>query len=175
MTACNQSAQIAEEAAAVTVAQPVKNDTAGLAAYQNWKAMNELSDDESYNNSQKAVAAAPVRKVTAKATPVRRVASAPVRRSSPSTARSSGSSDGVDNSSGTISSESAEAAKKKGLSKAAKGAIIGGVAGGVAGAVINKKNRGAGAVVGAVIGAGGGYVLGRQQDKKDGRIDFQMK
>ncbi|MFN2457532.1 MAG: glycine zipper domain-containing protein [Chitinophagaceae bacterium] len=35
--------------------------------------------------------------------------------------------------------------------------------------MINKKNRAAGAVIGGVIGAGGGYVLGRKMDKKDGR------
>jgi len=35
--------------------------------------------------------------------------------------------------------------------------------------VINKKNRAVGAVIGGVIGGGGGYVLGRGMDKKDGR------
>jgi hypothetical protein len=70
-------------------------------------------------------------------------------------------------------SESQNAAKtetaKKGWSKAAKGAAIGAGAGAVAGAVINKKNRVAGAVIGGVIGGGGGYVIGRGMDKKDGR------
>lgn len=59
--------------------------------------------------------------------------------------------------------------KKKGWSKAAKGAVIGGVGGAVAGAVIAKKNRGAGAVVGGAVGAGVGYGIGRAKDKKDGR------
>ncbi|RYY85993.1 MAG: glycine zipper 2TM domain-containing protein, partial [Chitinophagaceae bacterium] len=68
------------------------------------------------------------------------------------------------------SSNTAEAEKKKGISKAAKGAIIGGVAGAAAGAVINKKNRAVGAVIGGIIGAAGGYGVGRGQDKKDGRI-----
>jgi hypothetical protein len=58
---------------------------------------------------------------------------------------------------------------KKGMSKAAKGAIIGGAGGAVLGAVINKKNRVAGGVIGGVIGAGVGYGIGRSQDKKDGR------
>ena len=180
MTACNQSGKIEDQAAA-TISQPAtaQPDTAGLAAYQSWKAMNELVDDEAYNNSQKSIASAPVKRSTAKAAPVKRVITkAPVRKaaSSTSTAKTSGSSsEGVNDGGGTMTSETSQAAKKEGLSKAAKGAIIGGVGGAVAGAVINKKNRTAGAVVGAVIGAGGGYVLGRQQDKKDGRIDFQME
>ena len=63
----------------------------------------------------------------------------------------------------------AKVAKKKGWSKAAKYAVIGGVGGGVLGAVINKKNPVKGGVIGAVILGGGGYILGRSQDKKDGR------
>ena len=67
-------------------------------------------------------------------------------------------------------SESQNAAKtKKGWSKAAKGAAIGAGTGAVLGAVVNKKNRVAGAVIGGVIGGGGGYVIGRGMDKKDGR------
>jgi hypothetical protein len=61
------------------------------------------------------------------------------------------------------------AIKKKGWSKAAKGTAIGAGAGAVLGAVINKKNRAVGAVIGGVIGGGGGYVIGRGMDKKDGR------
>ena len=70
-------------------------------------------------------------------------------------------------------SESQNAAKttttKKGWSKAAKATAIGAGAGAVLGAVINKKNRAIGAVIGGVIGGGGGYVIGRGMDKKDGR------
>ena len=40
--------------------------------------------------------------------------------------------------------------------------------GAVAGAVIGKNGKGA--IIGGVIGAAGGYVLGRKQDKKDGRV-----
>lgn len=58
--------------------------------------------------------------------------------------------------------------KKKGWSKAAKGAVIGGATGAVAGAIIS-KNKAAGAVVGGVVGAGVGYGIGRHKDKKDGR------
>lgn len=60
-------------------------------------------------------------------------------------------------------------AKKKGWSKAAKGAAIGAGTGAVAGAIISKK-KGVGAVVGGLIGAGGGYIIGRKADKKDGRV-----
>lgn len=69
-------------------------------------------------------------------------------------------------------SESQNAAKttsKKGWSKAAKGTAIGAAGGAVLGAVINKKNRAVGAVIGGVLGGGGGYVIGRGMDKKDGR------
>ena len=69
-------------------------------------------------------------------------------------------------------SESQNAAKtttKKGWSKAAKATVIGAGTGAVLGAVINKKNRAVGAVIGGVIGGGGGYVIGRGMDKKDGR------
>lgn len=59
--------------------------------------------------------------------------------------------------------------KKKGWSKAAKGAVIGGVGGAVAGAVIS-KNKGKGAIIGGVVGAAGGYIIGRDKDKKDGRV-----
>jgi len=59
--------------------------------------------------------------------------------------------------------------KKKGWSKAAKATAIGAGTGAVLGAVINKKNRAVGAVIGGVIGGGGGYVIGRGMDKKDGR------
>jgi Glycine zipper len=60
-------------------------------------------------------------------------------------------------------------AKKKGWSKAAKGAVIGGVSGGVIGGVVSKRNRAAGIVIGTVLGGGVGYGIGRSMDKKDGR------
>jgi len=40
------------------------------------------------------------------------------------------------------------------------------------GAILNKKNRVVGAVIGGVVGAAGGYGIGRQMDKKDGRIEY---
>ena len=60
------------------------------------------------------------------------------------------------------------AKKKKGMSKAAKGAIIGGATGAIAGGVITKSGKGA--VIGGVLGAGTGYIIGRKKDKKDGRV-----
>jgi len=58
--------------------------------------------------------------------------------------------------------------QKKGWSKAAKGAVIGGASGAIVGGVVTKSGKGA--VIGAVLGAGTGYVIGRKQDKKDGRV-----
>lgn len=68
------------------------------------------------------------------------------------------------------STNQAKVATKKGWSKAAKYGVIGAAGGGILGAVINKKNRVAGGIVGAVVLGGGGYILGRSQDKKDGRL-----
>jgi len=170
MAACNQTPKINSANTQSPVAQnTITADTAGLANFQLWKAQNELADMNQYNQPVQAAPQA------AKQVVVYR--DAPVRKTSTSKKSSSGSGNsGVSNDSGSGESTSstgsneAKAPAKKGISKAAKGAIIGGVAGGVAGAVINKKNRGAGAVIGAVIGAGGGYVIGRGQDKKDGRV-----
>ncbi len=72
----------------------------------------------------------------------------------------------------TMSSSSTHEAKverKKGWSKAAKYSAIGGGSGIVLGAVINKKNRVAGGAIGGVVLGGLGYIIGRSQDKKDGR------
>ncbi len=59
--------------------------------------------------------------------------------------------------------------RKKGWSKAAKGAVIGGGSGAILGAVLSKNNKGKGAVIGGIIGAAGGYAIGRGADKRDGR------
>jgi hypothetical protein len=88
---------------------------------------------------------------------------APARKSSGGS-YSSGSNSGTGSSSGT---GTAAAPQKKGISKAAKGAIIGGVGGAVAGAVIGKNAKGA--IIGGAVGAAGGYIIGRSKDKKDGR------
>jgi hypothetical protein len=136
-------------------------DTAGLAEFRQWKAYNELANTAPYQDMQYAAAAA---------APVAR-AYAPARRSTSSARRSSGYSSSRSRSSGGGYSNSTASypAKKKGWSKAAKGAVIGGAGGAIAGAVINKRNRAVGAVVGGIVGGGGGYILGRQMDKRDGR------
>ena len=104
--------------------------------------------------------------VSGKAT-VPKTATAPARRSSGgSYSRSSGSSSS--SGAGTNTSTSSTPTRRKGVSKAAQGAIIGGVGGAVAGAVIGK---GKGAVIGGVVGAAGGYIIGRSRDKRDGRVN----
>lgn len=80
------------------------------------------------------------------------------------------SSTGVDNSGNTeTASTIPQPEKKKGWSKAAKGAVIGAGAGAIGGAILSKK-KGVGAIVGGVIGAAGGYVIGKGMDKKDNRL-----
>ena len=96
-----------------------------------------------------------------KAAPVR--STAPVRTVKNSSVSNSGS-----NSNTSSSSTSTTSTQKKGISKAAKGAIIGGVGGAAAGAVIGKNAKGA--VIGGVVGAAGGYIIGRSKDKKSGRV-----
>jgi hypothetical protein len=129
-------------------------DTAGLASFQKWKALNELQDPAVYYMQGRENA--PVREVV-KYVPVKSKATAK---------RRSGS--------GSMSSQSQYPAKttttqKKGWSKAAKGTAIGTAGGAVLGAVINKRNRVVGGVVGGVLGGVIGYGVGRHIDKKDGR------
>jgi len=86
--------------------------------------------------------------------------------SSSTNSNSSSANSGTVSNSGT--STSTHATHKKGWSKAAKGAVIGGAAGAVGGAIISHK--GTGAAIGAAVGAAGGYIIGRDKDKKDGRV-----
>jgi outer membrane protein with glycine zipper len=125
----------------------LNTDTTGLAAYQAWKAQNELTEQNSEEQQENKTSSKTMEKSTS---------SKSDNTSASNTSTSTGSS-----SSGTT--------EKKGWSKTAKGAVIGGVAGAAGGAVINKKNRAAGAVIGGVIGAGTGAVIGNEMDKKDGR------
>ncbi len=118
----------------------------------------------------------PVRKTTASRTKTRTRSAS--RSSSGTGTANSGGSGSVESSGSTGSAPvytetettttTQETEKKKGWSKAAKGAAIGAGAGAVGGAIISKK-KGVGAVVGGLIGAGGGYIIGRKADKKDGR------
>jgi hypothetical protein len=178
LAACNstpKNSTTANLAAAEPQVQAMSIDTAGLAQYQAWKAKNELNDAEEYNRQESRQTATPVKKTTKAKKP--KPAPASVSLPAPadnteSSAPQTGTGTDASSNSGTMTNASGDEAKaeqKEGVSKAAKGAVIGGVVGGAAGAVINKKNRVVGAVVGAVIGAGGGYVLGRKMDKKDGR------
>lgn len=94
------------------------------------------------------------------------------RSTSRSRTRSSGGYSGSSSNGGYSGAGSETAStpveRKKGWSKAAKGAVIGAGTGAVAGAIISKK-KGLGAVVGGVVGGAGGYIIGRNKDKKDGR------
>jgi hypothetical protein len=152
-TACNSKGGEADAVARMKAYQDsikFAADTAGLSQFQAWKAQNELTEAEMAGLAAPAAVAA---------TNTSRTSSATRTRSS------SGSGSRSSSSSGTASAP----ARKKGWSKAAKGAAIGGAAGAIGGAVINKRNRVVGGVVGGIIGAGVGYGIGRSQDKKDGR------
>jgi hypothetical protein len=154
MTACNTNPKTTDSAKVDSY-----SDTVGLAQFRAWKAQNELANPNTAYMPNQAVA---TQSVSSRSTATRRTSS-----SSNTARRSTASSSG---NSGSMSSTSSNTAmKKKGWSKAAKGAVIGGVAGGVAGAVINKKNRVVGGVIGGVLGAGAGYGIGRGMDKRDGR------
>ncbi|MFL5810705.1 MAG: hypothetical protein ACJ749_14375 [Flavisolibacter sp.] len=149
LTACNSSPKPEVQGSQTTTT--VGSDTAGLAQFQQWKAQNELATTNQYGQT-----------TTQSAAPQTKVVYVPQKTRTVYRNTSSGSS-------GSMSSTSSGAAKKRGWSKAAKGATIGGVAGAVGGAVINKKNRVAGGVIGGILGAGVGYGIGRSKDKKDGR------
>lgn len=167
MAACNSMPE--QIGSAQKLSQP---DTTGLAAYNTWKAQNELASLNTTQEIQQEQPSTQKTRTIVKYVPVKTSRSKTVSHSSSSTA-GSGSSAG--NGSGSMSNESSQTAKveqKKGWSKAAKGAVIGGVAGAAGGAIINKKNRALGAVIGGVLGAAGGYGVGRTMDKKDGRIDL---
>ena len=148
LSACNTNSKTRAEVAS-------QSDTTGLAEFRQWKQQQEFMNQVAAY--QMAMGNQAVQQ-QAYSQPARRTTSA--RRTSASSNRTVYSSE---------SSGAAKAPQKNGWSKAAKGAVIGVVAGGVAGAVINKRNRVAGGVIGAVVGAGGGYVIGRGMDKKDGR------
>jgi len=118
-------------------------DTIGLAEFQQWKMHNErVAAIDAYQKSVAKTSTAPA-----------------ARKRSYSQSGSMSS----------ASQNEAKVAKKKGWSKAAKGATIGAGSGAVLGAVIHKRNRALGAVIGGVVGGGVGYGIGRSQDKKDGR------
>jgi hypothetical protein len=89
----------------------------------------------------------------------RAVASQPRKTSSGSTTYSSSSNQ-------STSSNAAKSTEKKGLSHAARGAIVGAATGAATGAIVNKEHRGTGAAVGAAIGVASGFLIGKAVDKK---------
>jgi hypothetical protein len=117
------------------------SDTAGLADFQEWKVQNERKDANLYYATGNR--AAPVNTVRKTST--------------------------VQKNTGTTTTKPVAATKKKGWSKAAKGAAIGTAAGAIAGVIISKKNPVLGGIIGGVAGGGIGYGIGRGMDKKDGR------
>lgn len=137
-------------------------DTAGLADFQAWKAQNELTDPNQYNQASQIAAVAPV------VAPVKRSTRSyePARRTY---RNNSTASRGRGYSGASESAYPAKAPAKRGWSKAAKGTVIGAGGGAVLGAVIHKRNRAVGAVAGGVLGGGVGYGIGRKMDKRDGR------
>ncbi len=110
--------------------------------------------------AKKPVAVAPVAAVPA---PIKRTTSTR-RRSSTSTSTNNNST--ANNSGG--GTYSTQPTRRRGMSKAAKGAIIGGVGGAVLGGVIGKNVKGA--IIGGAAGAAGGYIIGRGKDRRDGRV-----
>ena len=146
-------------------------DTAGLAQYQQWKAQNELAVANQLAQQNQVATQQPTKEIVRERV-VYVDKPAPKRHSTASTKHATSSTHSTastSNGNGVYNSTSQNTAKKKGWSKAAKGAVIGGAGGAVVGAVINKRNPAVGAVIGGVLGAGAGYGIGRSKDKKDGR------
>jgi hypothetical protein len=182
-TACNSVPDLKNDTAQNTQTT-VLNDTTGMAAFNAWKAQNELATVTPVQQPQQAQVAPEKTRTIVKYVPV--AAKTTKSASSPSTSAPSpkpaptqsdagtsvATGNGSDGAAGTGTSETAKVEKKEGWSKAAKGAVIGGVAGAAGGAILNKQNRVVGAVIGGVVGAAGGYGIGRGMDKKDGRIDY---
>ncbi len=186
VTACTSSPKESETKTLVS-AQPV--DTAGLAAFQQWKAQSELTVATPVQEQvqQQPQPQAPVRTITV-VREVRVPQPAKIRETIKETAdpvpsrpspveqplpAPSGTGDVASGPSGGDATGTAEApapqaetAKKEGMSNATKGAVLGGAGGAVIGAVLNKKNRGVGAVIGGVVGGAVGYGLGKKKDNK---------
>lgn len=179
MAACNTSPDVKTDAAQAVQQNISTPDTTGMAEFNAWKAQNELASVSALNQAQQPTTAPEKTRTIVKYVPVKSPSPRPVSHTNESSSTSStadlptpGSSTADGGSGSSESSGTAQAEKKEGWSKAAKGAVIGGVTGAAAGAVINKKNRVVGAVIGGVVGAAGGYGVGRTMDKKDGRIDY---
>ena len=129
-----------------------RNDTAGLAQFQAWKAQNELTPVSQYPGN---LSGATVKKTIVYYVPVKSTHHKTVSRSYNSGSYSSASSN--------------TALRKRGWSSAAKGAAIGAGGGAILGAVINRRNPLVGGVIGGLLGGAGGYVYGHSRDKRNGR------
>jgi hypothetical protein len=146
-------------------------DTSGLSEFQAWKAQKDqgLESNAIAPGSKTVVAYADDNNSAVRnAAPVRK--SSVARRSTSTRSRTANRT--YSSGSSTVYEPAATTtvpARKKGWSKAAKGAAIGGAGGAIAGAIIGKNNRALGAVIGGVVGGGVGYGIGRSKDKKDGR------
>ncbi len=153
-------------------------DTTGLAAFRQYKEQQRIIEQQRmfqtegiYDGTNNFTSTAPNN--TVQTAPVRErivYVDRPAPRRSVATTtrrRSSSRSYGYSSSNGTYASTPVPA-RRRGWSKAAKGAVIGGASGAVVGAVVSKK-KGKGAIIGGALGALGGYVIGRGQDKRDGR------
>jgi hypothetical protein len=166
MVACNSNGEAvkAEQSSSAKVA-----DTSGLAAFQMAKQQEAFAAVQLASVAKASKASESHVRTITKYVPVKSSSSrSSASKTSGSTSQKSTTSSS-DNSTNVLNQSSENAAKttkKKGISNAAKGAIIGGVAGAVGGAVINKQNRVVGAVIGGVVGAAGGYGIGRTMDKK---------
>jgi len=118
-------------------------DTTGLAQFQEWKAREAaIKEAEAMAAMQEQMA----KSTTKKTTPAKTYSMV------------------------SESVNEAKVAKKKGWSKSAKYGVAGAAGGGILGAVIHKRDPVKGAIAGAIILGGGGYIFGRSQDKKDGRL-----
>ena len=193
ITACTSSPS-ETETKTLQSAQPANSavDTSGLAAFQQWKAQNELvvAAPPQQQVQPEPQPQAPVRTVTViREVRVSQPAKVQIRKTVKETANpvpqrqdpvaesqptSSGAGDVASNTGAGAGTGTADApaqqpetAKKEGMSNATKGAVLGGAGGAVVGAVLNKKNRGVGAVIGGVIGGAAGYGLGKKKDNKN--------
>ncbi len=137
LTACG-SKQGTDQLAVNTI------DTTGLAQFDAWKKQQEFA-------AQYAIYQAAVEKNTS-------------AKSNQAVVRKTKETTGSMSTSTSYPAKTAE--KKKGWSKAAKGAVIGGASGAVIGAAVYKKNRVLGGVIGGVVGAAGGFGIGKHLDKK---------
>ncbi len=72
------------------------------------------------------------------------------------------------------STSTAPVKRDRGWSDAAKGTAIGAGSGAILGAVVS-KDKVKGAVIGGVLGGAGGYAIGRDRDRRSGRVARNKK